>query len=192
MTYAAPINAIDNIALAAERWYQFSEVATAKTEATYHWYVNTFIGPEAVRRYEDIGTIIGVVMCYAIGAGMLTRAAWEWFIAAQQLPAIALEDDLPSLPERLEVAACLPADHIPDAGKMVESDPFSPATNQHYPDMAATISQPVAVAVVKVEAPKPVTSAELRCRCQAAGVKWRNAHGQGRHLSKAEMIAALA
>jgi hypothetical protein len=58
--------------------------------------------------------------------------------------------------------------------------------------MAATISQPVAVAVVKVEAPKTMTSAELRRRCQSAGIKWRNAHGQGRHLSKGEMIAALA
>jgi hypothetical protein len=119
---------------------------------------------------------------------MLTRAAWEWFIAAQQLPAVALEDDLPSLPERLEVAACLPADHIPDAGEMVESDP----TNQHYPAMAAIIAEPVATLVVKVEAPKPVTSAELRRQCQAAGVKWRNAHGKGRHLTKGEMIAALA
>jgi hypothetical protein len=90
-----------------------------------------------------------------------------------------------------EVAACLPTDHIPDAGKMVEADPFAPTVNPHYPAMAATITAPVAVAVVKVEAPKPVTSAELRRQCQAAGIRWRNAHGQGRHLSKAEMISAL-
>ena len=84
------------------------------------------------------------------------------------------------------VAECLPTETA------VEADPFAPTVNPHYPAMAATISQPVAVAVVKVEAPKPVTSAELRCQCQAAGIKWRNAHGQGRHMSKGEMIAALA
>ena len=69
------------------------------------------------------------------------------------------------------------------------------------PAMAQAITQPVAVAVVKVEAPKgpeapadlaSLTSAELRRQCQAAGIKWRHAHGQGRHLSKAEMLQALA
>lgn len=51
---------------------------------------------------------------------------------------------------------------------------------------------PVATLVVKVDAPKTLTSAELRRQCQAAGIRWRNAHGKGRHLSKGEMIAALA
>lgn len=68
------------------------------------------------------------------------------------------------------------------------------------PAMAQAITQPVAVAVVKVEAPSTeapadlasLTSAELRRQCQAAGIRWRNAHGQGRHMSKGEMIAALA
>jgi len=84
------------------------------------------------------------------------------------------------------VAECLPTEAA------VEADPFAPTVNPHYPDMAAIITAPVATLVVKVEAaPKPVTSAELRRQCQAAGIRWRNAHGQGRHLSKAEMISAL-
>jgi len=92
-----------------------------------------------------------------------------------------------------EVASCLPADdHIPDAGKMVEADPFSPTVNEHYPTVPATIAAPVATLVVKAEpAAQPLTSAELRRQCQDAGIKWRNAHGKGRHLSKGEMIAAL-
>jgi len=32
---------------------------------------------------------------------------------------------------------------------------------------------------------------ELRRRCTLAGIKWRNAHGKGKHLSKAEIIYAL-
>jgi|688.fasta_scaffold895934_2 hypothetical protein len=178
MTYAAPINAIDNIALAAERWYQFSEVATAKTEATYHWYVNTFIGPEAVRRYEDIGTIIGVVMCYAIGAGMLTRAAWEWFIAAQQLPAVALEDDLPSLPERLEVAAEMTGAEVVQA------------------EIEAAFLEEMIAAIEETEQPaapvKAMTETQrLRKECTAKGIRWRNVRGKGKHMTLPAMKAAL-
>ena len=32
---------------------------------------------------------------------------------------------------------------------------------------------------------------ELRKRCQSAGIKWRNAHGTNKHLSKNQMITAL-
>lgn len=32
---------------------------------------------------------------------------------------------------------------------------------------------------------------ELRKVCQRAGIKWRNAHGKGKHLSKREMVNAL-
>lgn len=32
---------------------------------------------------------------------------------------------------------------------------------------------------------------ELRKLCQAAGVKWRNAHGKNKHLNKQEMLEAL-
>jgi hypothetical protein len=31
----------------------------------------------------------------------------------------------------------------------------------------------------------------LRQQCQQAGIKWRNAHGQNKHLKKAEMLSAL-
>jgi len=81
-------------------------------------------------------------------------------------------------------------DHIADAGKKVEADPFSPTVNEHYPAVPAAMA-PVATLVVPVTKAQPLTSAELRRQCQSAGIKWRNAHGKGRHLSKGEMIAAL-
>ncbi len=36
-----------------------------------------------------------------------------------------------------------------------------------------------------------MTSPQLRKECTAIGMKWRNAHGRSKHLSKAEMVAAL-
>lgn len=36
-----------------------------------------------------------------------------------------------------------------------------------------------------------LTSHQLRPICQHHGVKWRNAHGKGKHLTKTEMRAAL-
>lgn len=92
-----------------------------------------------------------------------------------------------------EVQSCIQSeiDHVPDAGEMVEADPFSPDENPAYATVPAAMA-PVATLVVKAEpAAQPVTSAELRRQCQDAGIKWRNAHGNGRHLSKGEMIAAL-
>ena len=62
--------------------------------------------------------------------------------------------------------------HIVDDSNMV--DPFSPAENPHYADVLATL-----------------TVAQLRPLCQSAGIRWRNAHGVSKHLSKAQMIAAL-
>lgn len=85
--------------------------------------------------------------------------------------------------------------------------PEAPQTTAPAPAMAQAISQPVAVAVVKVEASTEapsteapadlasilasMTSTELRKECQSAGVKWRNAHGKGRHLTKAAMVEAM-
>lgn len=72
------------------------------------------------------------------------------------------------------------------------ADPFSPESNPHHATVPAVIAAPVATLTVKVQPPvTTLTSAELRRHCQSAGIKWRNAHAPGRHLSKAEMIAAL-
>lgn len=53
-------------------------------------------------------------------------------------------------------------------------------------------NQPEALAAISVHpAYATLTVAQLRPLCQSAGVQWRNAHGRCKHLSKAEMIAAL-
>jgi hypothetical protein len=94
-----------------------------------------------------------------------------------------------------EVAAALPteADHIADASNMVESDPFAPESNPAYAAVAATITAPVVTLVVPTaKTYQAMTTTELRKACQEAGIKWRNAHAKGKHLSKAEMVAALS
>jgi hypothetical protein len=37
-----------------------------------------------------------------------------------------------------------------------------------------------------------LTSVQLRKECSALGIKWRNAHAPSKHLSKSEMLQALA
>jgi hypothetical protein len=37
-----------------------------------------------------------------------------------------------------------------------------------------------------------LTSGQLRKECQSHGIKWRNAHAEGKHLKKAEMVQALS
>jgi hypothetical protein len=72
------------------------------------------------------------------------------------------------------------------------------------------IAEPVAIATVKVAEPpilvaeevdpaeidvvcfEAMTAVQLRKECQTRGIRWRNAHGKSKHLSKAEMLAALA
>lgn len=58
--------------------------------------------------------------------------------------------------------------------------------------MAIAFLPDLAVEVVTVPTPATVPSShELRKLCQSAGVKWRNVHGQGKHLTKPEMMQAL-
>jgi len=65
---------------------------------------------------------------------------------------------------------------------------------QPKPAIAAPIQAPARVVVSHSPADDlgTLSSAELRRRCQAAGVKWRNAHGKGKHLRKGEMVQALS
>jgi hypothetical protein len=135
----------------------------------WDWYTETFFSDDAQHVYTTLGEGLGHMMIATILVGRIAQIRYQKWVDAT-------------------VAECLPTEAVVE---VAESDPFAPAENPYYPAMAQAISQPVATLVVKVEAPKPVTSAELRRQCQAAGIRWRNAHGQGRHLSKAEMISAL-
>ena len=171
MTASYTANLTITAQTAWDTWYAFSDRACNDTATAYRWYVATFFSEAANRRYQWIGQMIGSLVALAI----LHVQRWA----------------------EAEVQSCIAkppidADHIPDAGKMVEADPFGPTANPHYAHaMAATITVPMATLVVPVAKAKTPTTAELRKRCQSAGIKWRNAHAKGRHLSKGEMIAAL-
>lgn len=62
---------------------------------------------------------------------------------------------------------------------------------------APTVEQAWADAIVPFNRPQPaynwsaMSPYELRKVCQQQGIKWRNAHGKNRHLTKLQMIAAL-
>jgi hypothetical protein len=49
----------------------------------------------------------------------------------------------------------------------------------------------IAAETDRAPADQSLSAAELRQRCTAAQIRWRNAFGKNRHLSKPEMIAAL-
>jgi hypothetical protein len=56
-----------------------------------------------------------------------------------------------------------------------------------YPYLLLLPAAPVEVEPIWSE----MTPHQLRQSCQQQGIKWRNAHGRNRHLSKREMVAAL-
>ena len=141
--------------------------------------------PEAKATYKWVGS-----MGIALGQLAFWSVVWAYAKTTEWAEA--------------DVQSCLPAepadepttaDHSPAVGNMVatDADPFCPTVNQHYPVMAATIAAPVATLVVSTAKPyHAMTTTELRKACQEAGIKWRNAYAKGKHLSKAEMIAALS
>ena len=52
----------------------------------------------------------------------------------------------------------------------------------------ATPTKSIAIGKTSFHSMKVV---ELRRTCQCAGVKWRNVHGRGKHLSRSQMLTAL-
>jgi hypothetical protein len=73
------------------------------------------------------------------------------------------------------------------------------------PAIAKTIARPAVLAVDVPDAVKEsialdvdtrryqdMTSPQLRKECSLAGIQWRSVYGKSKHLSKAEMLAALA
>jgi len=98
-------------------------------------------------------------------------------------------DDLPSLPELMAEAEAMTEGTTPDLALLAE-------VAAEVPAQPAAIAAPVVVAVVEVaDAPTEfaaMTAVQLRKECQTRGIRWRNAHGKSKHLSKTEMLAALA
>ena len=144
-----------------DTWYSFSDRACNDTAIVYRWYVQTFFSAQAQARYIWIGKMLGCLIALAI----LYLQQWaENHVQASLAPVAVTE--------------------------AVEVDPFSPDANPHHATVPAVMAAPVATLVIPVS-PATLTSAELRKQCQSAGIKWRNAHGASKHLSKAEMLAAL-
>lgn len=60
---------------------------------------------------------------------------------------------------------------------------------------ALTIAAAPLAVVESIEVDSPnwaaIAPVQLRKECQLRGIRWRNAHGENRHLKKAEMIEAL-
>jgi hypothetical protein len=63
---------------------------------------------------------------------------------------------------------------------------------QSVPNAPLLLPATVEANVVMVEVPTQPLSQQLRQQCQSAGVQWRNANGQNKHLTVKQMQAALA
>jgi hypothetical protein len=147
----------------------FPAIFTAARWGVLTWDVLT--STEARQTYKWVGS-----MAIALGQLVFWSAVWCYAKAAV-------------LAERHVQASITPV----AVTEAVEADPFSPDANPHHAAVSAVMVAPVATLVIPVSpTPATLTSAELRRQCHAAGIKWRNAHGASKHLSKAEMIAALA
>lgn len=103
-----------------------------------------------------------------------------WLVTPRPQPAVAAYDPLaayePLLPTVEELVA--------EAEAIVAKPVYS----------SAAVSAPVAVVVVPVAEPplEQKTAVQLRRVCAERGIRWRNVHGKGKHLSKREMLTALA
>jgi len=102
------------------------------------------------------------------------------------------EPDQVAAPVEMEYEALSVGELLAEAEALI-AQPLPPRTAALVAQ-AAAIAAPVAVSVVKVKVPAyhSMTSVQLRKECQRRGIGWRNAHGQGKHLLKGEMVAALA
>jgi hypothetical protein len=109
--------------------------------------------------------------------------------------------------EPTPIAAPVPVDDLPTMQELLTEAEV--LTARPVPAAAAEMAAPVAIARVEdawiaeleVEPPSPTATAdyletwsaqELRRECSSQGIAWRNAHGKGKHLTKAQMIKALA
>jgi hypothetical protein len=157
---------------AYETWYECSVRACQDTATVWDWYYATFIGPEAVQRYQVAGDILARAIYITILLGAITRVVLQdW---SDRIVADALNDDLPQLDELMDAAAAL--------------------VEKPVPAMAADMGSSASVLVVPADDGPDyagMTSHALRKECENMGIKWRHAHSRDKHLSKPEMVAEL-
>jgi hypothetical protein len=162
MTYAANIQITANTAWTT--WHTASHHATEATEAAIAWYRETFFSPEASARYEEIGKILGFVMACTVACGMTARIIVQHWIDGQ-VAAAMVEDTTEGQPQ--------------------EATTENP--DQWLIDLADEAAAPTVVEFLEA-----LTTPVLRRECSERGITWKNARGQNRHLTKAQMVAAIA
>lgn len=140
-----------------------------------------FTSRDAIRTYRAIGRLCVIAGMVAIALGYSARDAWEWFLRENAAPQPIAEQAVTEFDPVLENAA------------EPVSDPVLGDDIKSVPSIIDAI-----VPFVRPQ-PSPVTvdwailsPYDLRKACQARGIKWRSAHGKNKHLSKAEMVAALS
>lgn len=119
---------------------------------------------------------IGAVILFALGqTARILVQHWVDAEVARALKPSEPVDDLPSLAELLEAAA-----------EMTGSDLAITET-----DAALSNIQDADVKDVEPADYRTLTTAQLHRACTAAGIRWQNARGNNRDLTKAMMIVAL-
>jgi len=128
---------------------------------------------------------IGYICIALYVAGELLFAELETAPAAAPTEEIYLGEDLPEDND---------SDFVPDW--VMESIAVAVDESKADRPLSVATSMPVAVKSIALPIKADTTfdgmkAIELRKLCQAAGVKWRNAHGTNKHLSRSEMVSAL-
>lgn len=87
---------------------------------------------------------------------------------------------------RPSAAPALPAAEVAEAETAAEQ-PTIALTDSIVPFVRP---QPKTATVAKMDW-QSLNPYQLRTECSLQGIKWRNAHGKNKHLTKAQMVAAL-
>ena len=105
---------------------------------------------------------------------------------------IALDTDLAE--DIAEAIAKLDAPSAPDIAEDIAAiAPAAVTLPKSIARPSAVLSIPVQLQLA-TDTPQyaTLTAVQLRKKCSAQNIKWRNAHGTSKHLSKAAMLSALA
>jgi hypothetical protein len=114
---------------------------------------------------------VGAVIAYALG--QTARIVVQHWVDAQ-------------------VASALPTAHIAEAGEMVAAAEMTGA-EMAITETEAELLEDLIAAIEEAEQPdySTLTTPQLRRECTAVGIRWKDARGKNRHMTKAAMIAAL-
>ena len=123
---------------------------------------------------------LGAVIAYATGQS--ARILLQSWVDAQV--SSALVEDAPA--------------HLPAVGEMVDAPAEMTGAEVVQAEIEAAFLEEMIAAIEEAEQTTEgqpdygtLTTPELRRECAAVGIRWKNARGKNRHMTKAQMIAAL-